>query len=155
MENFVEWFLQTDEHMLQFAIEYGPWFYLILFLIIFSETGIVAAFFLPGDGLLFSVGVIAAMGILDVWLLIPILIVAAISGNFLNYFIGDKSGNFLVWKKKLIRHEHLEKASAFYQRHGGKALILGRFVPVIRTMVPFLAGMTKMDWIINSLLSIT
>lgn len=122
--------------------------YVILFAIIFAETGLLVGFFLPGDSLLFSAGFLASTGRLDIFLLIGLLIVAAIVGDALNYFLGLQTGEHIFEKGRLkfVKHEHLLAAKGFYDRHGGKAIVLARFVPLVRTFTPFVAGVARMRY---------
>lgn len=148
-----DWFLHLDVHLGELVSSYGPWVYLILFLVIFAETGLVVTPFLPGDSLLFAAGMLASLGDLNPWLLIALLIVAAILGDTVNYHIGKYIGpkvfsdaepkNFFL---KLLKKEHLEKAQAFYEKHGGKTIIMARFVPIVRTFAPFVAGVSRMNY---------
>src|SRR6188768_3512414 len=126
--------------------EYGVWIYAILFAIIFCETGLVVTPILPGDSLLFVAGAIAATGDLNVHLLVVLLIAAAVLGNSVNYGIGRWLGKrfFVDRGSKLLNPVHLEKANAFYERHGGKAIVISRFLPIVRTYVPFVAGLGGM-----------
>ncbi|MBK7338617.1 MAG: VTT domain-containing protein [Saprospirales bacterium] len=148
MEDFFAIFFNTSEVMFEFVERYGAFTYLLLFLFIFCETGLVVTPFLPGDGLLFSAGILAAANKLDIWWALLILLSAAILGNTSNYFIGKFLGDRVVHAKKfrLIRKNHILRTNQYYEKHGGKALILGRFIPVIRTMVPFVAGIGKMKF---------
>ena len=138
--------LHLDVHLLAWVAEYGVWIYAILFAIIFSETGFVVTPFLPGDSLLFVAGAIAATGELNVWLLVALLAIAAVLGNTVNYAIGRWLGKHLVTGKGLrwLNKKHLDKAHEFYERHGGKAVVISRFLPIVRTYVPFVAGMALM-----------
>lgn len=126
--------------------DYGPWIYAILFAIIFCETGLVVTPFLPGDSLLFVAGAIAAAGEMNVHLLFALLAAAAFLGNSVNYSIGRWLGPrlFAKGRSRFLNPEHLERAHAFYERHGGKAVVISRFLPIIRTYVPFVAGMARM-----------
>jgi membrane-associated protein len=128
----------------------GPWWvsYLILFAIIFSETGLLVGFFLPGDSLLFAAGLLSSQDIFDVGVLITILSVAAILGDAVNYYLGLQMGEHVLERGRLrfVRHSHLMAAKAFYERHGGKAIILARFVPLVRTFTPFVAGVARMGY---------
>jgi membrane-associated protein len=140
--------LHLDVHLLEWVEAYGVWIYAILFAIIFSETGFVVTPFLPGDSLLFVAGAIAAAGGgLDVHLLTAVLIVAAILGNTTNYAIGRWLGKtfFRDRGSRWLNPAHLDKARAFYERHGGKAVVISRFLPIVRTYVPFVAGMAAMS----------
>jgi len=147
MDDILAIFFETNEVLFDFVEQYGALTYLLLFLIIFCETGLVITPFLPGDGLLFSAGILAAAEKLDIWYTAPLLLSAAILGNISNYFIGKYLGHRLVHAKKvkLIRRNHILRTNQYYERHGGKALILGRFIPIIRTMVPFVAGIGRMN----------
>ena len=143
---FLDVILHLDVHLLKWVAEYGTWIYAILFAVIFCETGLVVTPFLPGDSLLFVAGAIAATGELNVHLLFAILAAAAFLGNVANYFIGRYLGEHLFRnpKSRFLNPAHLEKAHAFYERHGGKAVVISRFLPIIRTYVPFVAGMARM-----------
>jgi len=148
MEGIFDIFFNTSEVLFDFVERYGVLTYLLLFLIIFCETGLVVTPFLPGDGLLFSAGILAAADKLNIWYVGLLLLAAAVLGNTSNYFIGKYLGDRLVHAKKfrLIRRNHILRTNQYYEKHGGKALILGRFIPVIRTMVPFVAGVGKMKF---------
>ena len=140
--------LHLDVHLLDWVQAYGVWIYGILFAIIFSETGFVVAPFLPGDSLLFVAGAIAAAGGgLDVHVLAIVLMAAAVLGNSANYAIGRWLGKtfFRDQGSKWLNPAHLDKANAFYERHGGKAVVISRFLPIVRTYVPFVAGMAAMS----------
>ena len=140
--------LHLDVHLLEWVEAYGVWIYAILFAIIFSETGFVVTPFLPGDSLLFVAGAIAASGAgLNVHLVAVTLVVAAVLGNSVNYAIGRWLGGtfFKDRGSKWLNPAHLEKAHAFYERHGGKAVVISRFLPIVRTYVPFVAGMAAMS----------
>jgi membrane-associated protein len=138
--------LHLDVHLLKLVQEYGVWVYAILFAIIFSETGFVVTPFLPGDSLLFVAGAIAAGGAMNVHLIVVILIVAAVLGNTVNYAIGRWLGKrfFNDGRSRWLNPKHLETAHAFYERHGGKAVVISRFLPIVRTYIPFVAGMAAM-----------
>lgn len=138
--------LHLDTHLLKLVAEYGPWIYAILFAIIFSETGFVVTPFLPGDSLLFVAGAIAASGEMNVHLLFALLTVAAVAGNSVNYAIGRWLGKhfFTDSGSRWLNPKHLAKAREFYDRHGGKAVVISRFLPIVRTYVPFVAGMAQM-----------
>jgi membrane-associated protein len=139
--------LHFDEHLKTFVANYQYWTYLLLFVIIFCETGLVFTPFLPGDSLLFAAGALAAMGSLNIWLLLVILIAAAILGDTLNYWIGHWFGLTLFdGRFKMLKKEHLDKTHRFYAKYGGKTIILARFVPIVRTFAPFVAGMGAMDY---------
>lgn len=141
--------IHLDRHLAALIADYGIWIYLILFLIVFLETGLVVAPFLPGDSLLFVAGTFAAVSIDEFYTiewLILVLFTAAVLGNTSNYWIGRFIGDrILTWRDgKLIRKESLDKTQAFYDRHGGKTIVISRFLPIIRTFAPFVAGIGKM-----------
>ena len=144
--NLLDIVLHLDAHLLQLVRDYGLWVYAILFAIVFSETGFVVTPFLPGDSLLFVAGAIAANGELNVHLLFVVLTAAAFFGNSVNYGIGRWLGGhfFTDHGSRWLNPAHLEKAHAFYERHGGKAVVISRFLPIVRTYVPFVAGMAQM-----------
>lgn len=141
--------MHLDQHLLIFFQQYGVWVYALLALIIFSETGLVVFAFLPGDSLLFAAGGLSAQMSheLDVRLLFLLLAVASILGNKINYLIGRYCGEILLKPRRfmLFNRDQVDKANAFYNRHGGKTIIFARFIPVIRTFVPFVAGMSRMN----------
>ncbi|MDH4022750.1 MAG: DedA family protein [Gammaproteobacteria bacterium] len=142
---FVDIVLHLNVHLDTLVADYGAWVYAILFLIIFCETGLVVTPFLPGDSLLFAAGAIAASGRLDIFLLCGLLIVAAISGNAVNYWVGRLAGQEMQRRfPRLIRQEHLDRTHAYFERYGGKTVIIARFVPIIRTVAPFAAGAGQM-----------
>jgi membrane-associated protein len=145
---FIDIILHLDAHLLALTQQYGVWVYAILFLIIYSETGLVIAPFLPGDSLLFVAGALCGMGALQLEWLAPLLILAAFCGDNTNYWIGRLIGVRLLNRAnaRLIRREHLTKAQAFYDKHGGKTIILARFMPVLRTFAPFVAGIGMMRY---------
>lgn len=145
--NILDIVLHLDTYLLELVAEYGIWIYGILFAIIFAETGFVVTPFLPGDSLLFVAGAIAAGGAMNVHLLVVLLIVAGILGNSVNYAIGRWLGKtfFKEGGSRWLNPRHLEKAHAFYEEHGGKAVVISRFLPIVRTYVPFVAGMAAMD----------
>ena len=138
--------LHLDVHLIHMVETYGTWVYAILFAIIFSETGFVVTPFLPGDSLLFVAGAIAATGGMNVHLLFAVLALAAFLGNSVNYAIGRWLGKhfFTDGRSRWLNPRHLEKAHAFYERHGGKAVVISRFLPIVRTYIPFVAGMAAM-----------
>lgn len=136
--------VHTDEYLLDFARKNAKLVYLLLFLIVFSESANLLFAFLPGDGLLLAVGVIAATGTLNIWIIYPLLVIAGVIGYQVNYATGQYYGKrFLAGNHRIKRH--FEKTQAFYKRHGDKAVIVGRFFPIVRTFAPFLAGVVKMD----------
>jgi membrane-associated protein len=153
LDILVDYFLHLDQHLAEFATLYGPWIYALLFLIVFAETGLVVTPFLPGDSLLFATGALAAGGALDVTTLLVLLTAAAIFGDAVNYSAGRYIGPRVFraapregfWSKALNR-EHLHRAHDFFERYGGKAIVLARFAPIIRTFVPFVAGAASMTY---------
>ena len=150
LKQFLDFFLHLDKHLETIMLNYQTATYFILCLIIFCETGLVATPFLPGDSLLFAAGaIIAKTGILNVWILIPLLFIAAIAGDNTNYFIGRYAGHRLFEMKglrKILKKEYLDRTHLFYEKHGGKTIILARFVPIVRTFAPFVAGVGKMHY---------
>jgi membrane-associated protein len=151
MAYFIDLFLHLDVHLAAFVAQYGVMVYGMLFAIIFIETGLVIWPFLPGDSLLFTAGALSATGMLDIWLVVPLLIVAAIAGDAVNYSIGRRIGPKVFTAHdheglfhRLLNREHLDKAHAFFEKHGGMAVVSGRFVPIVRTFVPFVAGAAEM-----------
>jgi membrane-associated protein len=147
LRQFVDLFLHLDTHLADVISSYGVWTYAILFLIVFLETGVVVTPFLPGDSLLFAAGTFAALGALDVRILFVLLTLAAIMGDTLNYTIGNFIGpRAFTGQYRLLKREHLERTQAFYDRHGGKTIILARFVPIVRTFAPFVAGVGTMHY---------
>ncbi len=140
--------LHLDAHLLALTQQYGVWVYAILFLIIYSETGLVIAPFLPGDSLLFVAGALCGMGALQLEWLVPSLVLAAFGGDNTNYWVGRLVGMQLLHRAgtRLIRREHIEKTHAFYERHGGKTVVLARFLPIVRTFAPFVAGIGLMRY---------
>ena len=147
----IDFVLHFDKHLLEFVAAYGTWVYGILFGIIFAETGLVVTPFLPGDSLLFATGALAATGVLNPWLVFVLLTIAAFTGNAVNYAIGRRVGPAIFTGTgdtgtigRLMNRQYLERAHAFFEEYGGKAIILGRFVPIVRTFVPFVAGAARM-----------
>ena len=146
----IDFILHVDKHLQDFIVEYDNLVYAILFLIIFVETGLVVMPFLPGDSLLFAAGMIAAQGSLNVTLLIPLLLIATFGGDNTNYFVGkffgQKALGIKLFGKNLVKKEHLDKTHSFYEKHGPKTVILARFVPIVRTFAPFVAGVGSMTY---------
>ncbi len=140
--------LHLDRHLLDFATNYGAWVYALLFLIIFCETGLVVTPFLPGDSLLFVAGTVAATGALNVHVMVILLVISAVLGDSVNYGIGRWLGPkvFKMPQSWFFNPKHLQRANAFYERHGGKTIIIARFVPIVRTYAPFVAGVGAMDY---------
>jgi membrane-associated protein len=153
MQSLVDLFLHLDVHLAEFVSRYGPWIYALLFAIIFAETGLVVTPFLPGDSLLFAAGALAAIGKLNPWFLFLLLAFAAVLGNTVNYAIGSYVGPRVFraddtrgkWHR-LLNRQHLDRAHAFFEKYGGMAVVLTRFVPIIRTFVPFVAGAGAMRY---------
>jgi len=147
LPRLIDLFLHLDQHLGQLISQYGIWTHLILFLIVFCETGLVITPFLPGDSLLFAAGTFAALGALDLWLVMLLLIVAAIVGDTVNYWIGAYIGpRAFKGDIRFLRKEYLDRTHAFYEKHGGKTIIMARFVPIIRTFAPFVAGVGAMSY---------
>jgi membrane-associated protein len=144
----IDFILHIDKHLDKITTDFGVLTYVILFMIIFAETGLVVTPFLPGDSLLFAIGAIAARGILDIYLLIGLLIIAAILGDTVNYWVGYYFRDKIITGKKIrfINQAHIEKTQEFYNKYGGKTIIIGRFIPIIRTFAPFVAGIGTMDY---------
>jgi membrane-associated protein len=155
----VDVFRHLDTYLADLVLQYGVWIYAILFIVIFCETGLVVTPFLPGDSLLFAAGAIAAStaaevnaagegGGLSLMVMIPLLIVAAVAGDAVNFAIGSRVGPGILEKEKIpfIKRAHLEKTQRFYEKHGSKTIVLARFVPIVRTFAPFVAGIGKMSY---------
>jgi membrane-associated protein len=150
IRSLIDFVLHIDQHLVEIVSEYKTWTYLILFLIIFAETGFVVTPILPGDSLLFAAGAIIAKpeSNLNIVLMLLLLIVAAILGDLVNYHIGKYIGpKAFSGKYKLLKKEYLEKTQAFYNKHGGKTIIYARFIPIIRTFAPFVAGIGTMSYL--------
>jgi len=146
--DLLEIILHLDRHLLDLCTQYGAWVYAILFVIVFCETGLVVTPFLPGDSLLFAVGSLAAINALDLTLSIVLLITAAILGDTVNYWIGDYVGPkvFHQENSRFLNKEYLVRTHQFYEKHGGKTIIIARFLPIIRTFAPFVAGIGSMTY---------
>jgi membrane-associated protein len=140
--------VRLDAHLAAFVAQHGAWVYALLFVIVFCETGLVVTPFLPGDSLLFVVGTLAAAGGMDIGLVMALLVGAALCGDNVNYWIGRWAGPkvFRQQDSRWFNRKHLERTHAFYERHGGQAIILARFVPIVRTYVPFVAGIGTMPY---------
>ncbi|WP_353722091.1 DedA family protein [Dyadobacter sp. 676] len=150
LTQFIDFFLHLDKHLFNIVEQYGTLTYVILFLIVFTETGLVIMPLLPGDSLLFAAGAIAANETtgLNVWLIIIILIIAALLGDNVNYFMGKTFGGQIKKREKILflKREYLEKTEAFYEKHGGSTVIMARFIPIVRTVAPFVAGAGSMNY---------
>jgi len=144
----IDFILHIDQHLTELAAQYGVWIYGILFLIIFCETGLVVMPLLPGDSLLFAAGSIAAIGKMNIHLMVVLLIIAAILGDAVNFMVGKYFGEKLFSNpnSKIFKQSHLQKTQQFYAKHGGKTIILARFIPIVRTFAPFVAGMGHMTY---------
>lgn len=152
MSQLIDFVIHFDRYLLQFVQQYGTWIYGILFAIVFAETGLVVTPFLPGDSLLFAVGALSATGVLNPWICYGVLIGAAILGDAVNYSIGRRIGPRLfglgegpAFSHRLINAEHVKRAHDFFEAHGGQAVVLARFVPIVRTFLPFVAGAAAMS----------
>jgi membrane-associated protein len=151
--DFVDLLLHSDEYLLDLVQNYGAWIHAILFLIVFAETGLVVTPFLPGDSLLFAAGALGASGALDARVAAATLITAAVLGNTVNYAIGRSVGGRIIhlaqtdprWRR-WINPDYIARAHAFFEKHGGKAIVLTRFMPIVRTFVPFVAGVAEMPY---------
>jgi membrane-associated protein len=145
---FIDFFLHLDKHLAEVIQAYGTWTYALLFVIVFMETGLVVTPFLPGDSLLFAAGSFAALGALDVRLLFALLVFAAVLGDNLNYAIGHYLGPkvFHYERSRLLNPDHLRKTHRFYEKYGVKTIIIARFVPIVRTFSPFVAGVGAMSY---------
>ncbi|MBW7906326.1 MAG: DedA family protein [Phycisphaerae bacterium] len=147
LQSALDLFLNLDDHLKQFVDQNGAWTYGLLFLIIFLETGVVFTPFLPGDSLIFATGALAAVGALNVWLLLGLMIVAAVLGDAANYWIGKYFGRWLLARNwRYFNHKHLARTHEFFERYGGKTIVIARFVPIVRTFAPFVAGMGAMSY---------
>lgn len=146
--NLFNVFLHIDKHLGSVTSDYGVWVYLILFLVIFCETGLVVTPFLPGDSLLFAAGAIAALGSLHIGWLFLLLVAAAILGDTMNYSIGSFLSQRVLEQKKIpfIKKDHLDKTQSYFDKYGGKTIVLARFVPIVRTLAPFIAGVGNMSY---------
>ena len=141
----IDLFLHLDRYLSGIISQYGAWTYGILFFVIFMETGFVVTPFLPGDSLLFAAGTFAALDSLNIWGLLILLMAAAVAGDTVNYWIGHSLGD-RAYHIKWIKREYLDKTHAFFEKYGGKAIFLARFVPIVRTFAPFVAGIGKMSY---------
>ena len=153
MAHLIDILLHVDKYLVELVATYGVWTYVILFGIIFAETGLVVTPFLPGDSLIFAIGALAAVGAFDVRLAFLLLAVAAVAGNFVNYTVGRRAGLGIIHHAETnprwgrwVNPAYIARAREFFERHGGKAIVLGRFVPIVRTFVPFVAGAAEMPY---------
>ena len=148
MSMLLDLVLHLDAHLLSLIQQYGDWIYAILFIIIFAETGLVVAPFLPGDSLLFVTGALCGMGSMELHILLPLLMLAAFSGDNTNYWIGRLIGMKLFKHSgsRFFKREYLDKTHSFYEKHGGKTILFARFLPIIRTFAPFVAGVGLMNY---------
>ncbi|HOW81273.1 MAG TPA: DedA family protein [Spirochaetota bacterium] len=145
---FIDLFLHLDVHLNEIIRDYGTWTYLILFVIIFCETGLVVTPFLPGDSLLFAIGAFAALGSINFGWIFVVLAAAAIGGDTVNYWIGHKIGPRVFNERvRFLKKEYLDRTHEFYEKYGGKTIIIARFVPIIRTFAPFVAGVGSMTYL--------
>lgn len=148
LASLIDFILHIDQHLIELAQTYGLWIYAILFLIVFCETGLVVTPFLPGDSLLFAAGAVAALGGMNVHIAAALLLAAAVIGDAVNFAVGKYFGEKLFAKpdSRVFKREYLDKTHAFYEKYGGKTIILARFVPIVRTFAPFVAGMGDMHY---------
>ena len=149
MTEILDLFLHLPDHLAEFIRDHGTLIYGLLFLIVFCETGLVVTPFLPGDSLLFAIGALAAdpLSGLNIWISAAILLVAAILGDTVNYWIGRKAGGWMMRKfPRIVKPAHIAKTNEFFTRYGGKTIIIARFVPIVRTFAPFVAGTGEMDY---------
>ena len=162
MAELIDLFLHVDRHLLELVADYGAWIYAVLFLIIFAETGLVVTPFLPGDSLLFAAGALAATGALNLWLVAALLLTAAIAGDAVNYAVGRFAGHRVIelartnprWGR-VINPAYIARAHEFFERRGGRSIVLARFVPIVRTFVPFVAGVAEMSYSAFALYNVT
>ena len=162
MAELIDVLLHVDRYLLDIVTNYGVWIYGLLFLIVFAETGLVVTPFLPGDSLLFATGALAATGALDIGAVSLLLLVAAVAGDAVNYSIGRAVGLRIMERARAdprwgrwVNPAYVERAHAFFERHGGKAIVLGRFMPIVRTFVPFVAGIAEMSYPAFALYNVT
>lgn len=147
IKKIIDFVLHVDVYLNQIITQYGAWTYGLLFFVIFMETGFVVTPFLPGDSLIFAAASFAAAGVLNPWIIFSLLSVAAIAGDTANYWIGHRIGQKAYsGEVKWIKKEYMDRTHAFFEKHGGKAIFLARFVPIIRTFAPFVAGVSEMSY---------
>jgi membrane-associated protein len=162
LTELIDLLLHVDRYLFELVANYGVWVYAILFLIVFAETGLVVTPFLPGDSLLFATGALAATGVLNLWVAAVLLLTAAITGDAVNYAVGRSAGMRVIalartdprWGR-WIKPAYIERAHEFFERRGGKAIVLARFVPIVRTFVPFVAGVAEMSYSTFALYNVT
>jgi membrane-associated protein len=159
MEFLIDFILHLDQHLIAIVNDYGTLTYAILFLIVFTETGLIVMPFLPGDSLLFAAGAISALpnSTLNIYIILPLLVIAALMGDNVNYFVGRFAGTFVKSKERILffKRDYILQTEAFYEKHGAKTIIMARFVPIIRTIAPFVAGAGSMkyrNYILNCIL---
>ena len=162
MSELIDLLLHVDVYLLDLIANYGVWIYAILFAIVFAETGLVVTPFLPGDSLLFATGALAATGAMDIRVATVVILVAAIAGDAVNYSVGRTAGLRIIDKAntdprwgRWIKPAYIVRAHEFFERHGGKAIVLGRFMPIVRTFVPFVAGVAEMSYPAFALYNVT
>jgi membrane-associated protein len=147
LKTILDYVLHIDKNLLILTQQYGIWTYVILFIVLFMETGVIVTPFLPGDSLLFAAGSLSALGAFNIWILWAVCVVAAFAGDTANYWIGRIFGKKLYESNnRFLKKEHFDKAHAFYEKHGGFAIVLARFVPIVRTFAPCVAGMSNMSY---------
>lgn len=149
IEQMISFILHIDQHLVEIIKDFGNWTYVVLFTIVFVETGLVIFPFLPGDSLLFAAGALAALGALNLPILLAVFFVAAVVGDTVNYEIGKKVGTTIrpdTFMGKMINQEKMQKAQDFFNKHGGKTIVIARFMPFIRTFIPFVAGASRMNY---------
>lgn len=147
LKTVIDFILHIDQHLVAITTEYGMWVYGILFLIIFAETGFVVTPFLPGDSLLFAAGALSASGVMNPWLLFGLLFVAAVLGDSVNYALGSYFGMRVFREEsKIFKLEYLHRTERFFARYGGKTIVIARFIPIVRTYAPFVAGASSMNY---------
>jgi membrane-associated protein len=145
LKTLLDLFLHLDDQLAAIIAQYGAWTYALLFLVVFMETGFVVTPFLPGDSLLFAAGTFAALGSINVWALLGLLMIAAVGGDTANYWIGHYLGE-RAYSSKWVKREYVERTHAFFEKYGGKTIFLARFVPIVRTFAPFVAGVGRMSY---------
>ena len=145
--NLIDFILHIDKYLHLIVQNYGILSYFILFFIVFCETGLVFTPFLPGDSLLFVAGTLAANGVLNLFFLFLVFVIAAILGDTVNYWIGNYLGERVFLRSRLVNKNYIEKTKEFYKKHGGKTIVIARFIPIIRTFAPFIAGVGKMNYL--------